>query len=524
MTKAFGLRPLKQGGRADLNDIFKLHVPQKELSALGIYSGELCGLESADGGDGGGPRKHAVGRAIPAQADVRGKVVQVAQAFKEMHGLRFEGDYVLRKAETTVEEARSVTITELATEEGAVVQQMDQVEAAYWTGFVCRALQREARFVAVGMPIENIQSRWQNKSFRVAAVALVSGEPASVDALCRFTETSSVVMGKGKAESAKDRQELSVDATGVGGLESQLARLNQEMARYRAGTRPLRRNRGILLHGPSGTGKTLLMNKVIEAPWKKVFKPSPKYVEKAFVEASVCEPSLIVLDDLGVLGQENPGGEGGFNRILAQSIKEGFETVRHKRVLVMAEVQNLRRVPPILRGPSCFKLEIELPVPDSRTRMQILEALLSGEGDVHADEGVLKNFSDRTHGYSGADLEELFFRAIELSEDRYNRSQSSQVCSTTNGVNQISEASELTQQPCVFVASGDFELAFSEVRPSAMNEVFLETPKIRWEDVGGQQSTKDALTQAVSWPLKVSYSLSNIPTVRTLLARAPLTT
>lgn len=49
--------------------------------------------------------------------------------------------------------------------------------------------------------------------------------------------------------------------------------------------------------------------------------------------------------------------------------------------------------------------------------------------------------------------------------------------------------------------AADMEAAFLTTRPSAMREVFLEVPKVKWEDIGGQASIKQRLKESVEWPL-----------------------
>ena len=48
----------------------------------------------------------------------------------------------------------------------------------------------------------------------------------------------------------------------------------------------------------------------------------------------------------------------------------------------------------------------------------------------------------------------------------------------------------------------DFQDALREVEPSAIREVFVEMPNVRWEDVGGLAQVKQRLIEAVEWPLQ----------------------
>jgi transitional endoplasmic reticulum ATPase len=60
------------------------------------------------------------------------------------------------------------------------------------------------------------------------------------------------------------------------------------------------------------------------------------------------------------------------------------------------------------------------------------------------------------------------------------------------------------------VTKKDFENALRMVEPSAMREVLVEVPKVKWEDIGGLENVKQALKEMVEWPLKYPDSFKNL--------------
>ena len=500
---SFKLRPYKQG-HDELKDVFKIHATQPSLNQANLRHRDMCQLEGPDG-------RLVAGEIAETQRDIQNKVVQVTQAFKELHGLKYEESYVLKKSEAPVEQIDSVTITERPAEDGMdggnSTGGFGQLHPEYWNGFIASLLY-QTRFVCLGLLLGDVVCGAERKSFKVTAIMLTSGRLASLGELYRFCQTSRVFDQKRKQRAIQSNlNTFNIDSpdAGIGGLGAQLARLNREMARYKSSSRTLKKSRGIVLHGPSGTGKTLLLEKVAEAPWRKVVKlESPvgstqattKLIEKAFSDVYNVEPSAIFLDNLETFSSE---------QTLVRSLMKGFKSIRGSRVLVLAATRSLRDIDTELQGASAFKVGIELPVPDAQGRLQILKALCTQEDGIRIGDILLNSFSEKAHGYTGGDLQKLLDIAIEKAEDRLSEAAGQPNDVEENAVNGNIQVEQHTD--ALVISIGDFEAAFQEIRPSAMKEVFLKTPKVLWKDVGGQQAIKDALTEAVIMPLKVSGSL-----------------
>ena len=488
MAQSFILRPVDQG-RAERKDVFNIYVREVALKPLHLQNGDLCQLEGLGGGT-------VMGRIAIARTDMRNNVIQVTQTFKEMHGLSFEGNYLLKRAETSVEQVKHIKVVEIPLEDGFWTGGQD--EATFWEGFLTCHLST-SRWVASNMPLERLLTLKGKRSFKITEITTVSGRQAAIGGLCRFVETSGVTVDINRQHTREGGQ-LAIETLGIAGLERQLESLRKIVAGYNP-SRSIR-GRGLLLHGPSGTGKSLLLDKVTKAGWKKILRPTTqnvssataaKSIEQAFLEAQHHQPSLIVVDDLD-RAQRSSGGEERLNSTTVCSLEEGFNTIKDSRVLVVGATRNVRDVPSSLRLPYRFEKEIDLPVPNTKARVEILSGLSTRTASLIVQREALDTVGDQTHGYNAADLALLWHTAVQNAESH-------------SGINSsLPQRTDLD----IRVSSADFESALREVRPSAMNEVFLDVPKVRWADVGGQQNVKEALQEAVLWPLKVRLPIYSV--------------
>ncbi|KAL3266594.1 hypothetical protein HHI36_010758 [Cryptolaemus montrouzieri] len=128
-----------------------------------------------------------------------------------------------------------------------------------------------------------------------------------------------------------------------------------------------------------------------------------------------------------------------------------------------------------------FEREIEVPTPNPRSRKDILEKLLL-DFSHNLDEMEVHEISMSTHGFVGADLVSLCSRAA-MNSNQNNRD---------------------------ILEYNDIKFALGKVRPSAMREVQIEIPNVKWSDIGGQEKLKLILKQAVEWPLKYGDSFSRL--------------
>src|SRR4051812_5065983 len=260
--------------------------------------------------------------------------------------------------------------------------------------------------------------------------------------------------------------------------------------------------KGVLLYGPPGTGKTLLAKAVanetnahfisISGPeiMSKFYGESEARLREIFKEAKEKAPSIIFIDEIDSIAPKREEVTGEVERrVVSQllSLMDGLEA--RGKVIVIAATNRPNAIDPALRRPGRFDREIEIKVPDKRGRLEILQ--------IHTRNMPLDTDVDQdrvaavTHGFVGADLEYLCKEAamkclrrllpeLNLEDEKL--------------------APEVLNK--LIVTMSDFENAVKEVMPSAMREVYLESPDIPWTSIGGLEEVKRELQEAVEWPLR----------------------
>ena len=260
--------------------------------------------------------------------------------------------------------------------------------------------------------------------------------------------------------------------------------------------------KGILLFGPPGTGKTLLAKAVasesnahfisISGPeiMSKFYGESEARLREIFKEAREKAPSIIFIDEIDSIAPKREEVTGEVERrVVSQmlSLMDGLEG--RGKVIVIAATNRQNSLDPALRRPGRFDREIEIKVPDKNGRLEILQ--------IHARNMPLDPDVDQrriaaiSHGFVGADLEYLCKEAAMKCLRRL-----------LPELNMEEEKLPPETLDKLIITQNDFDEALKDVMPSAMREVFLETPDVKWEDIGGMESIKRELQEAVEWPLK----------------------
>lgn len=307
----------------------------------------------------------------------------------------------------------------------------------------------------------------------------------------------------------------------IGGLSKQVATLktlllstlHQSHHFTRFGLTP---PRGILLFGPPGTGKTLLLKAIASEIDAKCFVlngtvvgkymgESEAAVRKVFAEARKNQPAIIFVDEVDSLAPKRGAGDGSEGRVVATLLTEmdGMDYVSEDgipvKVVVVAATNRPNAIDEALRRPGRLDREIEIGIPDVNSRNEILALLmreLPFEGVEGREKGeFVKALAGRTHGFVGADLESLVRTGFTIGLKRLGVSESRKGAEDSNVQTQGKQEVVLREE--------DIEAALKDVRPTAMREIFLEPPKVRWSDIGGQEEVKQRLREAVEWPLTV---------------------
>jgi AAA family ATPase len=358
----------------------------------------------------------------------------------------------------------------------------------------------------------------------------------------RVTLNTKISVIEGKSSS----KEVSFDEEStklVGGLSKQIEELKElvEMPLMRPevfekyGMRP---PRGVLLYGPPGTGKTLLAKVMakslgakcltISAPevMSKYYGESEAKLKAIWDEAEASSPALIFIDEIDAIAPKRDSSESevskrivgalltlmdGINSDTSQS-KSSSSSKQEKspRVVVLAATNRPNALDPALRRPGRFDREIEIPIPNEAGRAEILQVYMN-KMRHSLSTSQMATIAGSTHGYVGADLSNLCKEAALCAFKRAYH--------TGSGA---SSSSSVADQD-ISVTMEDVMHAMAEIRPSAMREIMVDIPKVKWDDIGGYEEVKEKLKQAVEWPLQhpEAFRRLNIQPTRGVLLYGP---
>lgn len=276
----------------------------------------------------------------------------------------------------------------------------------------------------------------------------------------------------------------------IGGLDSVLTEIRETMnlALGKSNIIPnLKISRGILLHGPSGCGKSLvseaialesealLININASEIFSKFFGETESNLVSHFNKAfnNYPKPTIILIEELKNLCPKND------NVDAVKRVSSSFMTLLDSlhirndgsKIFVIGTTSNPDNLNPSVRRSGRLDYEIEIPVPNPKGREEILKKLFKKTVN-NLNESEIKEVATVTHGFVGADLASLVTKATIHS---------------------------LKSDTIVKIA--DINYALTQIKPSAMREVLIESPNILWTDIGGQHDLKLKLKQAIEWPI-----------------------
>jgi len=450
----------------------------KDLEKLGCEVGDVIGIS--------GKRKTAA-KAMPAYMEDRGKgIVQIDGIIRENAQIGLDEKASIEKA--SYKGAERITLSPIT---------ISGLRGEKDTRYIGRLLE--------GLPlVAGDRVRATLFGARSCDFKVLDAIPKKEVVLIQPTTTIRMEVKEGV-----ERRGLKVSYEDIGGLGKQVQRIREMIElplRYpqvfeRLGIDP---PKGVLLHGPPGCGKTLIARAVanetdayftsISGPevMAKYYGESEARLRGVFEDAQRNAPAIVFIDELDSIApkREEMGGEKQVERrVVAQllAILDGLEARGQIIVIGATNIPNV--LDPALRRPGRFDRELTIPIPDKNARLEILQ--IHTRGMPLAENVSLEKLAEITHGFVGADLEALAREAAMSALRKILPKVDFELA-------QIPYETLLELQ----VTMDNFMEALKEIEPSAIREVFVEVPDVKWSDVGGLEDIKKQLMEAIEWPLK----------------------
>jgi transitional endoplasmic reticulum ATPase len=481
------------------------------MKKMGLRPGEIVELE------GGRKTVAIVDRAYPGDIGLNIIRMDGTQRRNSKTGI---GEYVkIRKAD--VKEAKRIVIAPSRT--GVVIRASSNT---FKQGLLGRAVVK-GDLVALGgarrrqstmmeSPFDDIFSMLDEDlaGFGFGSLKFVVADVNPKQAVI-ITDVTEVILNP-EAVEVSDEETPMVSYDDIGGLREEIKKI-REMVEL-----PLKHPelfeslgieapKGVLLHGSPGTGKTLLAKAVanetssnfilINGPeiMSKYYGQSEENLRKKFQDAEKNAPSIIFIDEIDAIASKREETHGEVERrVVAQllAIMDGLKS--RGKVVVIGATNIPNSIDPALRRPGRFDREVEIGIPAKEGRLDILKIHTRS---MPLDKDVnLEVLAGVTHGFVGADLSSLAKEAAMVLLRR--------LLPEINVKEKEAISKEFLEK--LKITMEDFRDALKIVRPSALREVLVEVPSIKWEDVGGLSEIKQELKEAVEWPLKHPESFKRL--------------
>ncbi len=473
-------------------------IDREAMDELGVSSGEFVAIEGGEG--------RVIARVWPGRSQDTGRgIVRIDGQLRKAAGARIDDAVSVEAADVQPAERVRVALPENVRIQGDL--------GSYLRGKLSDRAVSPGDTLSVSLGFGLLTSR----SGRQLPITVVDTEPAGTVVVGNRTDVELVdrtpdqleIEARGPIEGGdgEEGETPTVTYEDVGGLDDELEQV-REMVELPMRHPELFRTlgieppKGVLLHGPPGTGKTLIARAVaneVDAHFvtlsgpeimSKYYGESEEQLRDIFEEAAENEPAIVFIDELDSIAPKREDVQGDVERrVVAQllSLMDGLED--RGEITVIGTTNRVDAIDPALRRPGRFDREIEIGAPDADGREEVLQ--IHTRGMPLAEDVDLERFAENTHGFVGADLENLAKEAAMTAMRRLRPELDL-------------EADEIDAEILekIEVTAADFRSALRGVEPSAMREVFVEVPDVTWEDVGGLEEAKGRLREAIQWPME----------------------
>ena len=480
-----------------------VRIDSETMRAMGVRQGDLIEIE-------GGRKTVAIAdRAYPA--DIGQNIIRMDGILRRNAKTGIGENVNVKKAD--VKEAKSVMVA--PAHKGVRIQANP---AVFKRGLLGRAVikgdqvvlggAKRRRRTLTGSPFEDIFETFEREvgSFGFSTLRLIVVETNPKQPVI-ITENTKVTFNP-EAVEVEDEKIIDVSYEDIGGLDEEIKKVREMIEiplKYpelfsKLGVEP---PAGVLLHGPPGSGKTLLAKAVasesdanfilLNGPeiMNKFYGESEKKVREVFEQAEKQAPSIIFIDEIDSIAPKREETHGEVERRVVSQLLTMMDGLKSRgKVVVMGATNRPNSLDPALRRPGRFDREIVIGVPSRKGRLEVLK--IHTRNMPLSKDVKLEKFADISHGFVGADLQALCKEAAMNVLRKITPSL------------KLREKEQIPQDLLekIQVTGGDFRAALKLVRPSAMREVLIEIPKVGWKNVGGMENIKQELKEAVEWPMK----------------------
>jgi len=450
-------------------EAFRIRLTAASLLGIRATNGTLCDLHREDG--------TLLGRGVATDfSQMKDGIVQTSKVLQETYGIKLGDKIVVSRSAKQLETAGNVQLISISsTFDGKTKSQWEWFAGSLHVKHDMLALGQKLTLALPGVGSHDFEVHLED-----AGLARISPETA-------FSIVERPASGGNQSDRVIDLQ-----FPGLGGLEDQIQQirdltecLSTVSQAYGTAKQPAE---GVLVYGSKGTGKTHFIESLAQASWSKVVRWAP-----GVKISPVQRPYLVVLDT----------GSKEWRSRHVEEVEALFRSIQSSPALVVAEVKHPNDVDVSLRSPLRFGTEIELPIPTAKQRLEILRSVCD---DWKVDDDMLGDLAQRTHGYVGSDL---FLLLRTVRKVAFLREKRSRIRDLANGLpadSQNTQDSSDAPQPI----GPDIEQVLKKIRPSALQEIFLENPNVHWSDIGGQHTIKQQLINAVQRPLKHAEAMKQL--------------
>ncbi|ETI22627.1 hypothetical protein G647_06703 [Cladophialophora carrionii CBS 160.54] len=445
-------------------DPFRVRMTAVSMLSLKLKSGDVCEIKTGE--ESNGKRKLAIAweGLGPGMKDT---IVQTSKLLQEAYGFKLGDKITVCRSPRPIDEAGVVTVCKPD-------PPLSDKEMRFWSKNIAPSIPPAGDYLVTSQrirPSDGVEFVVKDVGVHDAMIARVTP-----------TTTFRVVTDHDHG----DIINIELKPQRLGGIEKQIQELQAIINRI---LQPLVRRvwslyepvQGVLLYGAKGTGKTALIEALSESGWPSIISWKP-----GMQVGPSNDPCLVIVPPDYLLARAGlPGAS-----TATYELEAMFKRIIGSPVLVIAETRHPNDIDERLRTEGKFAAEIELPIPTAPQRKDILFALRGAEA-FPTDE-QLQELSERTHGYVGVDLRRLLRVTLELVSDKPPP---------------YGENREVLMPA---IESADLDIALRRVRPSALQEIFLETPNVRWTDIGGQHELKRQLQNAIERPLKFADRMKKL--------------